>query len=228
MTAPLSARPHSLSPRALAIAGWIAFVAAGAIFLGLAWNVAAHDTIVTVDATVAEWLHRHAYAPLTAAMFAVTHANSTVATSVLGALFALALARMREWYWIASVALAMGGGLLLNLALKHAYERARPRFDDPFLTLDTYSFPSGHTAGATLFYGVLAAFLVSRSSSHRRRATWVTLAIVAIALVAFSRIYLGAHYLSDVLAAACSSTAWLVLSLAAVRAIIHRRMEARA
>jgi len=220
-------RPHSLSPRALALAGWISFVVAGAIFLGLAWNVASHDTIVTIDARVADWLHRHATGPVTAAMFAITHANSTVAIAAMSAIFALALARMREWYWMTSVALAVSGGLLLNLGLKHAYERARPRFDDPILMLDTYSFPSGHTAGATVFYGVLAAFLVSRTSKQRWRAAWVAAAVVAIALVAFSRIYLGAHYLSDVLAAACSSTAWLVLSLATVRAIVHRRMEGR-
>jgi undecaprenyl-diphosphatase len=145
----------------------------------------------------------------------------------MSVVFAFTLARMREWYWMMSVALAVAGGLLLNVVLKHAYERARPRFDDPFLTLETYSFPSGHTAGATVFYGVLSAFLVSRTSEHRRRAAWVAAAGVAIALVAFSRIYLGAHYLSDVLAAACSSTAWLVLSLATVRAIVHRRMEGR-
>lgn len=217
-------RPHSLSPRALALAGWISFVLAGAIFLGLAWNVASHDTIVTIDARVAEWLHRHAVQPLTAVMLAITHANSTVAISAMSLLFALLLARMREWYWMMSVGLAVAGGLLLNVVLKHAYERARPAFDDPILTLQTYSFPSGHTAGATVFYGVLAAFLVSRTDKHRWRVAWVGAACTAIALVAFSRIYLGAHYLSDVLAAACSSTAWLVLSLATVRAMVHRRM----
>ena len=219
-------RPHSLSPRALALAGWTAFLLAGAIFFGLAWNVASHDTIVTIDARVADWLHRHGSRPVTAVMLGITHANSTVAISAMSAVFALVLARMREWYWMMSVALAVAGGLLLNVVLKHAYERARPRFDDPILTLETYSFPSGHTAGATVFYGVLAAFLVSRTSVHRRRAAWVAAACAAIALVAFSRIYLGAHYLSDVLAAACSSTAWLVLSLATVRTIVHRRMQA--
>src|SRR5688572_12735846 len=159
-------RPHSLSPRALALAGWIAFVVAGAIFLGLAWNVASHDTIVTIDAEVAQWLHRHASQPVTAAMLAVTHANSTVAISAMSVLFALLLARMREWYWMMSVVLAVAGGLLLNVVLKHAYERARPTFEDPILTLQTYSFPSGHTAGATVFYGVLAAFLISRTYKH--------------------------------------------------------------
>ena len=190
--------------------------------------MSSHDTIVSIDAKVAAWLHTHAVVPLTHVMMVVTHANSTVAMTAWAVLFAVILWRMRERYWVASLALALGGGMLLNVAIKEAYERARPHFDDPFLTLHSYSFPSGHTAGATLFYGVLAAFMISRSRSHGRRAAWVAFAILAIALVAFSRIYLGAHYLSDVLAAACSSTAWLVLSLATVRTIIHRRMERRA
>ncbi|HEU5317074.1 MAG TPA: VTT domain-containing protein, partial [Chloroflexota bacterium] len=137
------------------------------------------------------------------------------------------LARMREKYWILTLWLAVGGGLLLNWLLKLSYERARPRFDDPLLTLTTYSFPSGHTAGAVVFYGVLAAFLVSRFHQPWKRLACVTGAVVAVALVAFSRMYLGAHYLSDVLAAICSSTAWLVLCLASVHALVRRNAGER-
>ena len=223
--APAGPQPHSLSPRALALAGWISFIVAGVIFFGLAWNVASRDTIVTIDAAIAEWLHRHGTRPVTMALLAITHANSTVGLSSLTVIFAIVLARMKAWYWMLSLILAVPGGLMLNVALKYAYERARPSFEDPILTLESYSFPSGHTAGATVFYGILAAFLVSRTRKHRWRATWVGAAIVIIALVAFSRIYLGAHYLSDVLAAASSSLAWLVLSLATVRAIVHHRIE---
>jgi undecaprenyl-diphosphatase len=138
--------------------------------------------------------------------------------------FAMVLAKMREWYWILTLALAVGGGLVLNVLLKHVYERARPVFDTPLVELMSYSFPSGHTAGAVVFYGVLAAFLVSRVYDWRLRAVIVIGAIVAVALVGFSRIYLGAHYLSDVLAAACSSTAWLVLCLTAVHHLVRRKM----
>ena len=220
----VGARPHSLSPRALAAAGWIAFLVTGAIFFGLAWNVASHDTIVTVDAKVAAWLHGHATPWVTNLMLLITNGNSTVATAAWSLIFGFVLWRLREWYWMLSLALAMGGGMLLNVGLKHVYERARPHFDDPFVTLQTFSFPSGHTAGATLFYGVLAAFMVSRHRAPSRRAAYVILAVLAIVMVAFSRIYLGAHYLSDVMAAAASSTAWLVLCLASVRALVHRKI----
>ncbi|HUP28899.1 MAG TPA: phosphatase PAP2 family protein [Usitatibacter sp.] len=220
----MKTQPHSISPRALAIAGWAGFAVAGVTFLTLAWNVASHAQLVTIDAKVAAFLHENAAPAFTRFMLVVTHANSTIAMTILGLVFAAVLWRMKERYWLLSLALALGGGMTLNVLLKHAYERARPHFDDPFLTLNTFSFPSGHTAGATLFYGVLAAFLVSRTFDHGLRVLVVTIAVAMVMLVALSRMYLGAHYLSDVLAAACSSTAWLALCLSSVHALVRRRM----
>ena len=217
--------PPSLSPRALSIAGWSAFLIAGLIFLAIAWNVLDRTALVVLDARLAAWLHAHGSPALTRFLLAVTHLNSTVAISIYSVVFALLLARMREWYWILTLALAVAGGLGLNVLLKHAYERARPVFDKPLLELATYSFPSGHTAGAVVFYGVLAAFLVSRFYDLRRRSACVIAAICIVALVAFSRLYLGAHYLSDVVAAVCSSTAWLVLCLSGVHHLVRRNMR---
>lgn len=219
--------PHSLSPRALAIAGWSAFALAGAIFLALAWSVAGRSAVVGFDAQLSAWLEAHQHRALTPLLLAITHLNSNLAISAYSAVFALALARLREWYWCFTLALAVPGGLVLNALLKAVYERVRPRFAEPALSLDTFSFPSGHTAGAVVFYGVLAAFLVSRFYGWRERAACVALAIGAVALVAFSRLYLGAHFLSDVLAAACASTAWLVLCLAAGHALVKRRLKPR-
>jgi len=123
-----------------------------------------------------------------------------------------------------TLALATIGGVLINVMLKTAYERSRPHFDDPLVTLGTYSFPSGHTAAATIFYGTLAAFLVTRYRNPRIRVGIVAAAVAMIVLVALSRMYLGAHYLSDVTAAAASSTAWLVLCLSSVHALVLHRM----
>jgi undecaprenyl-diphosphatase len=118
----------------------------------------------------------------------------------------------------------MAGGMALNLLLKQAYARARPHFDDPWVTHASYSFPSGHTSAAVLLYGVLAAFLVAHFYDWRQRTACLVGAFLAVALVAFSRMYLGAHYLSDIVAAVCSSLVWLVLCLSAVHAFVRRRM----
>jgi uncharacterized membrane protein YdjX (TVP38/TMEM64 family)/membrane-associated phospholipid phosphatase len=217
--------PHSLSPRALAIAGWSAFLIAGSLFLAIAWNVSDRSPLAALDTRIAEWLHARGRPGLIAFLLAVTHLNSTAAIGVWSVVFGAVLARLREWTWMLTLAVAVGGAMLLNLALKALYERARPRFDDPLLELGTYSFPSGHTAAAVAFYGVLAAFLVSRFYDARRRAACVAGAIAAVALVAFSRIYLGAHYLSDVVGAVCSSTAWLVLCLAGGHALVRKRLK---
>ena len=219
--------PRSLSPRALAIAGWTAFAVAGLLFLAIAWNLTARSSLAALDARVAEWLHARGTPALIAFFLVVTHLNSTVAIATFSGLFALVLARLREWYWILTLAVAVGGGALLNVVLKYAYERLRPRFEEPLLELTSYSFPSGHTSGAVAFYGVLAAFLVSRFYEARRRAACVAGAIAAVGLVAFSRIYLGAHYLSDVLAAACSSTVWLVVCLSAGHALVRGKLRRR-
>lgn len=214
--------PHSLSPRGLAIAGWSAFALAGGLFFAIAWNVTASSSLVALDARVAQWLHGHARPALTALLLAVSDLHSTAAMGLWSVIFGVALARIKAWVWLLTLTLSVGGAMLLNLLLKDAYERARPHFDDPLVTLGTYSFPSGHTTAAVAFYGVLAAFLVSRFYDRRLRAAIVTGAIAMIALVAFSRMYLGAHYLSDVLAAVCSSTAWLVLCLSGGHALARK------
>ena len=105
------------------------------------------------------------------------------------------------------------------------FERARPHFDDPIVTLATYSFPSGHVAGSTLFYGILAAFLIANARSGARRATIAILALLLVALVAASRMYLGAHYFSDVVAAFVESVAWLALCVTGVNVFSKRRAE---
>lgn len=219
--------PHSLSPRALAIAGWSAFLLAGLLFLAIAWNVTTRSALVAMDARVADCLHAQGHPALIAFLLAVTHLHSVAAVVVWSGAFAVVLLRRGEKLWLGTLAAAVGGAMLINLLLKGAFERLRPRFDDPLVTLATYSFPSGHTAAAVAFYGVLAAFLVSRFHQPRVRAACVAGAIAMVTLVAFSRVYLGAHFLSDVLAAACSTTGWLVLCLATGHAMARGRLSRR-
>jgi undecaprenyl-diphosphatase len=215
-------RPPSLSPTGLIVLGWAALIVAGIIFLSLAWEVATYAPLVVLDSAIANWLHKHGTAELTAFMIAVTMFHSIAGSTLLAAAFGVVLARLREWYWLLTLTLSMTGGLALNTLLKYVYARVRPYFEDPWVSLTTYSFPSGHTAAAVLFYGVLGAFLVSRFKAVRQRVVCVVGATLAVTLVAFSRMYLGAHYLSDVLAAACSSAVWLVLCLSAVHALVRR------
>jgi undecaprenyl-diphosphatase len=117
--------------------------------------------------------------------------------------FYFRLARMA-----ALLAISMVGMAALDLALKLAFHRPRPvAFFGP--TPSSYSFPSGHAMGSVCFYGVLAAILAARA--RRRVAKWSiwTGAVLLIGMVGYSRIYLGVHYPSDVIAGYCAGAVWV-------------------
>jgi undecaprenyl-diphosphatase len=193
------------------------------LFIAIAEDVATGDPIVRMDQGIADWLHAHGNPALTAFLLGVTHLHSTAGIAALTVVFSAYLAWRRAWYWLLTVGLTMAGGMVLNTVYKQAFQRARPVWDHPLLTLTSYSFPSGHTAGATLFYGLLAAYLLPRFRSLAARAACVAGAVAMVALVGFSRMYLGVHYLTDVLAAACASAAWLALCLLIVHHFDRRR-----
>jgi membrane-associated phospholipid phosphatase len=118
-----------------------------------------------------------------------------------------------------ALVLTMGGGSLLNLALKSLFQRERPIFENPLLTLSGYSFPSGQTMGATLFYGFLTVFVVAHMRPLRWRVMAFLLAFLIVVLIGFTRIYLGAHYLSDVMGAMAAGLAWLAFCVTAVETL---------
>jgi membrane-associated phospholipid phosphatase len=143
--------------------------------------------------------------------------------SCVAVVFGLYLIWRRRFYWLAAFLFSVYGGMLLNKILKYAFQRPRPHFDDPLVSLTSYSFPSGHTMTATVLYGVLAAYCFTNTQDWRRRVTIILAAGFLILLVAFSRVYLGAHYLSDVLGAMAEGMAWLALCLTVVYSVWRRQ-----
>ena len=108
------------------------------------------------------------------------------------------------------VAVASLGIEIVNAVLKLLFHRPRPEL--AYVHLDTYSFPSGHAAGATAIYGVVVYLLVrDRRTSARVAAALGFIALIL--LVGFSRLYLEAHYLSDVLAGCSLGAAWACAAL---------------
>lgn len=195
----------------------IVLIVATWLFAAIAEDVVHGDRITVIDAQFSAWLHAHNSASLTRFMLLVTDLHATAAIIVLTIATSLYLWMRRLRLWVLTLAIAVVGGILLNVLLKSIFQRPRPHFDSPILTLHTYSFPSGHTLMATVFYGTLCALVVSRTSDLRWRLAAVAAAIALIALVGFSRIYLGAHYLTDVTAAMLEGVAWSTSCLVAVR-----------
>jgi membrane-associated phospholipid phosphatase len=208
---------------------WIAvavLLVASAAFALIAGSVATTAPILKQDLQVSVWLHTHGSPVFSAFLLAITQLHSTIGISVLTLVVVIYLWQHGDRHWVLSLLLAVPGGLLVNVIVKHIYHRTRPTWDDPFLTLASASFPSGHAAGATLFYGFLAVYMVWRMKKPLPRALAVLACVLMVAIVGFSRIYLGVHYLSDVLAAVSLSTAWLALCVIFVRQVAKRRAAA--
>ena len=196
--------------------GAVLLVSATWMFSAIAEDVVTAEPLTLVDLRLSSWLHAHQQPFLLKAMLIITHLHSMASVSLLTIAVALYLVQRSERDWLITLLLTVFGGMLLNVVLKNIFHRARPHFDDPILTFSSYGFPSGHTMAATCFYGVVAAFVIWRVRAWPARVLAVTLAAFLVLLVGFSRIYLGAHYLSDVLGAMMEGLAWLALCLTAV------------
>lgn len=118
----------------------------------------------------------------------------------------LVLLQRRRWGDVLFWTLAVGGAALLNLGAKQSFERVRPDLWLSIAPETTFSFPSGHAMGSM----ALAAAVVVLTWSTRWR--WLTLTLVSIfvVMVGVSRVYLGVHYPSDILAGWAASLAWVV------------------
>jgi undecaprenyl-diphosphatase len=111
--------------------------------------------------------------------------------------------------------------------LKHFFHRERPVLENPLVTLSSYGFPSGHTMGATLLYGLLALLAWKNVRNRAARLACVAGACLWILLIGLTRIYLGAHYLTDVLGALAAGLLWLVVCWTAFETFRWRRDSTR-
>jgi len=193
--------------------GLIVMASAAMLFALIAENVINEGALTLVDLQVAQWLHAHSTTMLTQCLLVITHLHDPWVLSPVAGMITLYYIGKKRWYAAFFVLLVVQGAMLLNLLAKHMFQRARPTFDDPLVTLVTYSFPSGHVVASTVFYGTLAVLLISQKPAHHRAVYIFPVAFTMVILVAFSRMYLGAHYLSDVLAAFLEAVIWIALCL---------------
>ena len=208
------------------VIGLLVFASMTLILGEIAEDVMNGEPLTLADAQLNTWLYTHRSPHLTIAFLIVTAFGSTAVASFIAVVVGLYLLWRRQTYWFAAVWLSVFGGLLLNKFLKYVFHRPRPHFNDPILALTSYSFPSGHTMAATVLYGVLAALLVTKIKRRSFRVLIILAASFLIALVGFSRMYLGVHYLSDVLGAIAEGLAWLSLCLTALHAVWRKRNSA--
>ncbi|HET6980100.1 MAG TPA: phosphatase PAP2 family protein [Pyrinomonadaceae bacterium] len=184
---------------------------AALIFFGwLADEVLEGETRHFDEATRAA-IHQLASPTLTIVMRGFSFVGSTIALSI-GTIVVVVRFAMKKWGREAKLfAITMIGAALLNITLKLAFKRSRP---EPFFNLslpETYSFPSGHSLTSAVFFGALAAILTTRIQSKRARvALWIMSAFMFLT-IGFSRIYLGVHHTTDVIAGFAAALIWILM-----------------
>lgn len=139
-------------------------------------------------------------------MRAVTDFGSigVAAVAVIGAIF---FTVKRHTYRALFLALAVGGAAIISLVLKLVFERPRPDLWEQLITEASFAFPSGHAMASSSL--ALSAVFLFWGTAYR---WWVVVAATAYTLIiGISRLYLGVHYPTDVLAGWLMSTAWVSL-----------------
>lgn len=188
---------------ALAVGALLAFAA-------LADEMLEGDT-QRFDDWVRGGIHQYASPALTSFMRVVTvlGAPSVLLTlSILSAAGFLFAKRNRGLFLLV---ITMIGAVVLDVALKLSFHRTRPVPFFDALPPSSYSFPSGHAIASFCFYGTIAAIISARTRSHVIRITVWALAAFLVTLIGISRIYLGVHYPSDVLAGYGAAFIWVMM-----------------
>jgi undecaprenyl-diphosphatase len=165
----------------------------------------------STDQGVATWFHERLTPAFAGVLRTVTEFGSGEWIGIVVAALVLFFMWKRWWAPLVTVIVAVPCGMLLNELVKLAVHRHRPFVDGPFVDWSGYSFASGHTMGATLLYGQLLLFVLPLLKTRHWRLICIFSAASLVLLVGFTRIALGAHFLTDVLAAVFFGVIWLML-----------------
>jgi undecaprenyl-diphosphatase len=210
-TAVVASAWHAPKQRRLTFA--LAAAAFSAIaFARIAEDYLTNDPLARWDLSFARWLAGERSTVGIDFFRVLTFIGSPAVALAVAAVVCVVLYRRGRLVEAALLPVVLGGAELLNLVLKLSFHRSRPEV--AFVHLDTYSFPSGHAMISTAAYGALAYLAWGPLRTSRRRAILVTGTMALVALIGFSRLYLGVHYFSDVLAGIAGGTFWLAVSIA--------------
>ena len=179
------------------------------------------------DHGIAAWFHERLTPGFVTILHAFTEFGSGEWIGILLCALVLFFVWKRSWPSLVMLIIAVPGGMLLNEWLKLAVHRQRPFVEGPYVDWSGYSFASGHTIAATLLYGQLLLFLLPLLKTRHWRVVCIFSAASLVFVVGFSRIALGAHFLTDVLAAMFFGIIWLMLCTVLGKSIGRRTVATR-
>ncbi len=197
------------------------------LFGGVTEDVIHGDPLTKFDETVLTLMRSHATTSGDSVFYAISALGSPAVMAGIGLVAAVFLAFRREWINLMAWAAAYVGAALLSVVLKNAIQRPRPLGASQFLNGTSFSFPSGHAMGSLIGYGMLCYLLSLRIPSRRVRSVVVTTAVMLVIAIGLSRLYLGVHYFSDVVAGYAAGTLWLSACVSAAEIVRRQKLTAQ-
>ena len=207
--------------------GMLLIILTGWCFSEIAEDFAKPGWLASMDRNAADAFHSIVTPNLTRFVRSVTFLGSVGFVSAISAAVVGVLVWRKAFYPLRLFVLTMLGGSILNVVLKHLFHRHRPVLENPLVTLSSYGFPSGHTMGSTMFWGCLAILAATTARHWQARVLWFVGAGIWVAIIGATRIYLGAHYFTDVIGAVAAGSAWLALCWTAVVTLRQWRLRDR-
>ncbi len=196
----------------------------GWMFGALAEDVLSRDSMTLYDAGISRWILNLATEDGSQFFYWITLLGSTWFIAIASLLMSAWLVWRKQWLQVATFILSVGGGVLLNILLKNFFLRPRPDFPNAFYHESGYSFPSGHAMVSILFYGMTAYLIASQIPSWRTKIRLGITALTLSLLIGFSRIFLGVHYLTDVLGGWAAGFVWVATCIIFMNVIRSSRI----
>ncbi len=182
-----------------------------AVILGLADGAIEHNGLASVDPVIWAWTIEHRTTWLTAVAITITEVGSTVSMAIIAAVAVLVLwIKVRRGDAVLVAVVAAGAGLLVRVG-KATVGRERPPAEFRLVTETNESFPSGHALASAAIVGVILVVVVPLIRRPAWRVTVIALGVLFVLSIGWSRVYLGVHWATDVIAGWLTGLAWLVL-----------------
>ena len=191
----------------------IVFLIILATFIGLTDSIVNSQPIVTFDNNFAQTLY-HLRTPTGIKVFyTITNFADQITIAILLAISLVYLYFKKEMAYLYALVITFIGAEGSAFLIKILINRARPGADIAYYLETSKSFPSGHSTVAMAFFGFVTYYIIHHSSGRSKKSLFILLGSILIGLIGFSRLYLGEHYLSDVLGGFLVGGLWLIVGI---------------
>ena len=191
----------------------IVILISGVIFSSLAEDLINKETFTTLDPFFGVWLLSQTTLNGDHLFSAITALGSAIFISLSTASLGIWFTIKKDWSKLVFFISAVGGSALLNFVLKNIFQRPRPEFPQAFTIESGFSFPSGHAMISFVFYGAITFLIFSSLKTKWNKVLAACIFLLLTTFIGISRLYIGVHYLTDVVAGWAAGGLWLSICI---------------